>query len=263
MIGIVGVGIVGSAVYNSIKHEIINSECVELFDIKEGYKSLEEYPKHRLHDIRVLFICVPTPLINDIIDISYVDNILHYLIECKYQGIVVIKSTIQWHHLKHYDNNLDILYMPEFLNEKTAIEDMYNQTHIIIGGDKITAKKFISLDIFKLREEAQYHITSAKIASNFKYARNIKNALNVLYWNMIEDLFGDESEIAKLMEYLPTDELTNIYQDKFRGYGGSCLPKDVKTILSDSDNILLHAINNYNDKLAYNNFNNNNKILIH
>ena len=70
-------------------------------------------------------------------DFSFIDDVFK---TAKKGPIYIIKSTVvpgTTDSLKNKYKDLDIIFSPEFLTERTAKLDIITQTRIIIGGDKI------------------------------------------------------------------------------------------------------------------------------
>ncbi|GIR72511.1 MAG: hypothetical protein CM15mP75_0230 [Flammeovirgaceae bacterium] len=70
-------------------------------------------------------------------DFSFIENVFK---NAKKGPIYIIKSTVlpgSTKLLQSKFNNLDIVFSPEFLTERTAKLDMLTQTRIIFGGEKI------------------------------------------------------------------------------------------------------------------------------
>ncbi len=251
-IAICGYGYVGKAIHNSMCNDAAQ-RCTIYDKVDDKYFPWEESVRLREHD--VIFICLPTPYNRNYNhNKQYVQKFLYKLFEIEYKGLIIIKSTIPYEDIQKFTAGLNIVFSPEFLNASTSSSDFYKQKNIIIGADSFDLyEKTCSIfeKYFSFYRIPIYRKTSIKAAISLKYARNIKNAMNVLYWNLIEDISGYESidEIAKLMEYVPTDELSNIWQDGFRGYGGACLPKDIKTVQQDHNHPFLKAMESYNRKL--------------
>ena len=217
-IGIAGFGFVGSAVYSAI----IDKENISIYDPKFSYYN----DPYELLGTGVVFICVPTPNVNGVLDNSYVDNNLNFLETNNYQGLVVVKSTIHPTYLLNY--KLDIVSNPEFLNEHTAIDDFKNQDLVIIGGRIDLAEKLkqIYLNYFDVSIK-NFEFLSFEEALIFKYVRNIKIAYEVMFWEFINDTTGNYRKYNKLLSKMPIT-VKNIRTDGEKGFGGHCLPKDVE-----------------------------------
>ena len=149
-IGIVGQGYVGTAVKSVFnKHyEVLT------YDIKNtlsNISSLEEL----VRAVEVIFVCVPTPMntdgscntdivedvVLDINDVVHIDRLNH---NPKTDKIVVIKSTVPpgtTDRLNKENDNVTVIFNPEFLTEANFIEDFKNQNRIIIVGKRPATTK--------------------------------------------------------------------------------------------------------------------------
>ena len=115
-IAIVGHGYVGKACeygFNTKKNKI------QLIDPFLYNNSVDD-----MTDVDVSFVCVPTPFGADgQIDASIVVDVTNKLIE-KTTGLIVIKSTVIPSIVKELSTkNSRVIYNPEFLTERNALED--------------------------------------------------------------------------------------------------------------------------------------------
>ena len=131
-IGIIGLGFVGGAILQSF-----NLKNIDVI----GYDKYKNGGIGNLIDILlcdIVFLCLPT-LFNDetqSYDKTSICEICKYLEQFKYNGIVVLKSTVEpetTNKLVEKYNSLKICHNPEFLTARSAFEDFHNQTHIVIG----------------------------------------------------------------------------------------------------------------------------------
>jgi len=116
-IGIVGLGVVGTACKNGFEklgHKVYGH------DIKL-YTSIND-----VLDTEVCYICVPTPSNEDgSCDISIVEDIVSQLNNLDYNGIVAIKSTVEPGTNKTFRDkykNIRLYFVPEFLRERCATD---------------------------------------------------------------------------------------------------------------------------------------------
>ena len=136
-------------------------------------------------------------------------------------------------------SEFDIASVPEFLREGTAIEDTLKPDRIVIGTESNKARKLL-IDLHKpLAGELSESFPNV-LETNLETAELIKYASN----SFLATKISFANAIAKLSELLDADGLTvleGIGYDKRigreflypgPGYGGSCLPKDVKALLS-------------------------------
>ncbi|MBC7900406.1 MAG: hypothetical protein H7070_10180, partial [Saprospiraceae bacterium] len=129
-IGIVGLGIVGSAVkhgFEKLGHQ------VRSHDIKLETR-LED-----LLDSEIIYLCVPTPQ-NETgkCDTSIIESIVEELIETHlFTGIIALKSTVEPGTTQRLQNEFGsrmICHVPEFLRERVAIADFIENHDICIIG---------------------------------------------------------------------------------------------------------------------------------
>lgn len=245
-IGIIGQGFVGNSVregFNNFFETItfdINGNCTEssLFELIEK--------------VNETFLCLPTPMKkNGECDLSIVRNCLSQIDLIvkslnKKDFIVIIKSTIPpgtTEKLNSENENLNIVFNPEFLTEANAVEDFKNQNRIIVGGDRpytskvktIFEKAFPKVPIIK---------TSSTIAEMIKYVTNTFLATKISFANEIYQICqAIDIDYDKVIEYAKYDNrLGNSHwsvpgHDGDLGYGGHCFPKDISALKFLADNL--------------------------
>ena len=224
-IGIVGVGVVGSAIaagFKDLGHNVF------LHDIK--YESSIE----GVLNTEACFICVPTPSNEDgECDTSIVSEILRDLSDLKYLGIVAIKSTVEpgtTEKMQELFSNLEICFVPEFLRERCAIVDFTDNHDVCIVGTK---KKLVYEKIKDCHGDYPKKFikltpTEAEIT---KYFNNVYNATLIIFANSFYEVCKSLGVNYKKVKQAITkrDHINNKYLDcneNLRGFGGVCLPKD-------------------------------------
>jgi len=244
-LGIVGQGFVGTAV----KEVMSNYYECNTFDIKQdcNCNTLREL----VTKSDIIFVCVPTPMnkdrscntnivedvISDINDSVHIDGLNH---NPKTDKIVVIKSTVPpgtTDRLNGENDNVTVIFNPEFLTEANFIEDFKNQNRIIIGGKRPATTKlrqiyslvFPNVPIIK---------TGSTTAEMVKYFTNTFLATKVSFaneMNLICDKLGIDYD--KVVEYSIYDERLGKSHwavpgpDGHYGFGGSCFPKDINALI--------------------------------
>lgn len=148
LINIIGYGFVGKSVGYLCKRNRIEFSIYDPITIDEdeatlihtGLDSLVESSETRDYT-NIYFICVPTPSDSEIgkCDTSIVEHVLDQLNQyCKKNTLVIIKSTVQPGTCKRLalkcSNNIELVFCPEFLREKTFEEDAYNADFALIGS---------------------------------------------------------------------------------------------------------------------------------
>ena len=121
--------------------------------------------------------------------------------------------------------NKDVNFMPEFLTERTAVEDFYRQPMIFSNHEDMLK------EIFKGKE---YVVMNSLEAEVTKYAHNVFGALKVTYFNGINELckklginYQNIRNGVLLSGYINEPHTSVPGPDGKYGYGGKCFPKDV------------------------------------
>jgi GDP-mannose 6-dehydrogenase len=121
---------------------------------------------------------------------------------------------------------------PEFLREGVAISDFFAPSVVVCGADDPASHDVLR----RLYDgiDASYVAAATAEAEMVKYANNAFHALKIAFANEVGRL-ADAFEVdgARVMDVLCLDEKLNISPHYLRpgfAYGGSCLPKDLRSI---------------------------------
>tara|TARA_X000000368_G_scaffold418725_1_gene419610 strand:- start:3258 stop:4112 length:855 start_codon:yes stop_codon:yes gene_type:complete len=239
-IGIIGQGFVGNAVYQKFKNffrvytydvisEICNSTYVELID-----------------NCNTIFVCLPTPMNkNGSCNLDLLKEVLLGL-NNKTNANIVVKSTVPPGTTENFNKkfkNIQIVFNPEFLTERNAVEDFNNQNRIILGGPRplTTNLKQIYSTVFP---NAHVIKTGSTHAEMIKYFTNCFLANKVSFANEMYELCNAlELDYDKIVEYSVLDSrLGNSHwavpgPDGDFGFGGHCFPKDLSAIIKLSEKL--------------------------
>jgi len=229
-IGIIGVGIIGSATRYGMEKL---GHVVRVHDIRHDSK-IED-----VIDTEICFICVPTPTKNDFeCDTSIIESVLDDLHRLKYEGIIAIKSTIPptttENFQKRYKND-KICFVPEFLRERCAIAD-FTENHdvCIVGSQSDEICNFIKE--LHGRYPKNFMFLKPVEAEFVKYYNNIYNATLVTlannFYEVCKVLNVDYNNVKSAL--VKRSHINDVYLDcneNFRGYAGACLPKDVRAFI--------------------------------
>ena len=117
IIGIVGLGVVGSACkfgFEKFGHEVV------VHDIKMDTKI------NNVFCADIVYICVPTPTgLDGKCDTTIVENVVDELAYVGYHGVIAIKSTVApgtTKRLKEKHPALNLCFVPEFLTAVSAMK---------------------------------------------------------------------------------------------------------------------------------------------
>lgn len=259
-IGVIGQGFVGNAVYQKFKsffkvytYDIIPDLC------NSTYKDLTV-------NCKIIFVCVPTPMNkNGSCNIDLLTEIVSKL-NNDTDAILVIKSTIIPGTTAKFNEkfkNVSIVFNPEFLTERNAVEDFKNQDRIILGGSRSTTSKL--KQIYSMVFPKSYVIkTGSTHAEMIKYFTNCFLATKVSFANEMYQLCESlDLDYDKIIEYASLDNrLGNSHwavpgPDGDYGFGGHCFPKDLSAIIDISEklgtpNEILKAAIKTNNKVRKN-----------
>ena len=225
-IGIVGIGVVGSAIKKYYENKDYN---LKLFDKYKNIGNIEN-----LLECEFIFLCLPTPFKNNEYDITEINSICEILSTNNFSNILILKSTltpgITQSLIDKY--NLNIVHNPEFLSEKTAYKDFQNQTHIILGGKENLLKKvhnFYENDFSNI----EYSFVSSEESEMIKLAANNFYCVKIQFFTelyLLCDKLNINFENVKngmLKNNWIHPQHTNVPgRDGKVSYGGMCFPKD-------------------------------------
>ena len=235
-IAIIGCGFVGSAMKAWLED---NNKEVEIL-VSDPAKGFHDDVYNA--DVDAYFISVHVPTLNDgSQDISDLVNIVKKIPVDKpvWVRTTILPSTLnELQHLTLDGSMRPVFHMPEFLTQRTYIDDFKHQTMVFTGGE--FDEKYVDLlkNVFPGKKFITMNSYEASIA---KYAHNVFGALKVTYFNCLRDICNqmsfdacsNEVRFDKVREGVLASGYINETHtqvpgpdDKF-GYGGKCFPKDV------------------------------------
>lgn len=238
-ISIIGLGFVGSAMYQGFK--------------LSGVKELVGYDKYKnvgsladCIDSDISFLALPTKFneATSDYDLSSIIEVLTDLNQFSYSGVIVIKSTVipgTVQMLSDMFKSLSIMHNPEFLTERTALQDFQNQSHIVLGvgtncsdADATKVKSFYSA-FYPNADISQVSSTeseSMKLFANSFYAVKVQ-FFNELYLlcNKIGCSYESVLQLMLKNGWINPMHTTVPGPDGSLSYGGSCFPKDTNSLL--------------------------------
>tara|TARA_B100000242_G_scaffold162491_1_gene116150 strand:+ start:1546 stop:2796 length:1251 start_codon:yes stop_codon:yes gene_type:complete len=213
----------------------------------------------------VILICVGTPSSETgRVDLSQIKNVIKDISDIYFESfkVICIKSTVPPSTInseiipylnqlkKDFKNNLSIVHNPEFLREGYAWKDFINPDRIVIGSDDEQSKLIMN----KIYKNFNAPIFNVNITTSefVKYASNTLLASLISFSNELEMIAYSigNIDIKKSFEILHKDSrwsghpsLMSSYVYPGCGFGGYCLPKDIRAMIYKSQE------NNHDPKL--------------
>jgi UDPglucose 6-dehydrogenase len=132
--------------------------------------------------------------------------------------------------------NFGLCVNPEFLREGSAIQDIHNPDRIVVGElDQRSGDALVSLYKDFYNNSIKIIRTNLSNAELIKYANNSFLTTKISFINTIADICekvpgADITTIAKIIGL--DHRISQHYLRAGLGYGGSCLPKDLKALIS-------------------------------
>lgn len=172
---------------------------------------------------------------------------------------IVIKSTIPVGYTESIQNkyhNLKILFSPEFLREGHALEDNLKPSRIIVGTPcnnkeyKKAAEDFAALmkaaswrreghrDTDGHPDEVTVMVMGSREAESVKLFSNTYLAMRVAFFNELDTYaVKNNMDTSNIINGVCLDSrIGDGYNNPQFGYGGYCLPKDTKQLVSNFEN---------------------------
>ena len=249
-IGIIGRGFVGSAVEFGFSAQTGCDALVKVYDKnpKLSLHSLDE----TVNSSQFIFVSVPTPSNSDgSINLDIIHDVLFSINKInRSENIILIRSTIVPGTTRLFQKefpNLNFVFNPEFLTERSAKYDFINQSRFILGGEKTYTSQVASLFKWRFGNSVPIIETDFETAELIKYMNNCFFATKVSFLNemkLISDKVGSNWDLA--IEGFVRDgrighsHLSVPGPDGKFGFGGSCFPKDIQAIINFAKNLDLN-----------------------
>lgn len=246
-VAVIGCGFVGGTTATFLEERDVN--VIRVDPVHYPKQSIEQAIKKADGCI----IAVPTPQgvrgeCDDTIVVDVINKIGKKL-------PILLKSTVTMDKLKRYPNN--VIYNPEFLRERCAMEDFINADFQIFGAENndLQAHQWAELfqDAYAIDLKViDVHFVNRITASMIKYVHNSWLATKVawfheLYRNLPNSV--DYNELVSILggfKHIGDNHMQAPNHDGGLGYGGACFPKDVSALLQVMEHSILSDVHDHN-----------------
>jgi len=130
--------------------------------------------------------------------------------------------------------SVHVVVNPEFLRAGSAVRDFLEPDRVVVGGDDRASVELIASLYTGFTSSEQILLMDASSASLVKYAANAMLATRVSFMNelanLAEPLGADIEQVRRGVGADP--RIGSLYLSPGMGYGGSCLPKDVASLMA-------------------------------
>ena len=221
-----------------------------------------------------IFVTVGTPQkTNGSIDLSKIKNAVtsigKTLLKNKKKPIIIIKSTVvpgtmnkvilpvlEKKSNKKAGKDFGLISNPEFLQESNAIKDTKFPHAVVLGNNNTEFMKKTKKLFTKLHPNVPIISTNYQTAEMIKYANNSFLATKISFINQLSNICqkipgANIDDIGKTIGLDP--RIGKLFLNAGPGYGGSCLPKDMKALINFANTSginpsLLNAVEEVNTK---------------
>lgn len=247
-ISVVGLGFVGYSMYKSfILKGMIENENIFGFD---KYKDGGIGTLEKCCESDIMFLALPTKFNNKLgqYDKSHIISTCDELAKRNYQGVIVIKSTVEPETTNNLQDKYPILtfiHNPEFLTARTAFDDFHNQKHIVLGKSKTCSDSKLQLvkDFYvKMYPDAEISLCSSLESESMKIFCNCFYSVKVQFFTELYLLCKSNGcDYNHVKEMMLKNGWINLMHTIIPGpdgdisYGGLCFPKDTNALMKYMD----------------------------
>ncbi len=195
------------------------------------------------------FLCIGTPQSEDGLqaDLRALESAFNSVIEIAQPGSIIVgKSTVPVGTAERFAVTLnkshpDVLlnWNPEFLREGHAIADTLKPNRIVIGARTEQEAEKLANFYREISPEAPLFITNFPTAELVKVAANAFLATKISFINAMSEVAdATGADVSLLADAIGADDrIGRKFLGAGIGFGGGCLPKDIRAFLARADEL--------------------------
>lgn len=196
-------------------------------------------PEKYLHYVDIVFIALPTNFDEELkyFDTSLIEQVIKNIYEINKKIKIVIKSTVPigfTDKQKNIYQDMEIYFCPEFIREDFSIEDNISPNRIIVGSNEDNPRTISNLLHSLTNNSPEILLMPPKEAEAVKLFSNAYLANRVSFFNELDTFcMANNLNTEYIINGVCKDQrIGDEYNNPSFGYGGYCLPKDTKQLLS-------------------------------
>lgn len=195
-----------------------------------------------------IIVAVPTDFCKSTnnFDTKIVEFVVSEILKVNSKAAIVIKSTVPigfTNYISKKFNSNNIYFSPEFLRETQALKDNLYPDRIIVSKNKSNdsaATEYANLvKSCCQKKDAPVIYMSSSEAEAVKLFSNTFLAMRISFFNELDSFaIKNNLNVQKVIEGVCADKrIGNYYNNPSFGYGGYCLPKDTKQLLTSFESV--------------------------
>jgi len=225
---------------NAKKSPIKDSLVTEFLEKKDLNLSATDDLEMSVRESEIVILALPTDYDSnkDNFNTDVLFNTISKVLRINQKALVLIKSTIPIGYTKYIRNKFNtnnIIFSPEFLREGSALYDNLYPSRIIVGSKKKNGKIISEIFANCAKNEPEIFLMASSEAESVKLFANSYLATRISFFNELDSFcLENELDTKSVIDGISSDPRIGLhYNNPSFGYGGYCLPKDTKQMVSN------------------------------